>query len=73
MHDLRLASDVCFVTVMLGSAEAIIMLTNLLLDFLLDRIKLISICLLFVLWIRLVWLGLNSCTRRNILTSSIGR
>ena len=63
LHDLWLVSDVCFVAVVLGPTEAIIVLTNFLLDFLLDRIKLIGICLLFVLRIRLVWLGLHPRTR----------
>ena len=64
LHDLRLTIDVCFVAVVLGPAKAIIVLTNLLLDFLLDRIKLVvGICVLLVLRIRLVWLGLHPRTR----------
>ena len=64
LHDLRLAIDVCFVAVVLGPAKAIIVLTNFLLDFLLDRIKLVvGICVLLVLRIHLVWLGLHPRTR----------
>ena len=71
LHDLRLTIDVCFISVVLGPAKAIIVLTNLLLNFLLNRIELSGVGVLFVLRIRLVWLGLHSRTRGHVLAPII--
>ena len=72
LHYLWLVGDICLVTMMFRSTETLIVLTNLLLNFLLDWIKLSPFCLLLILWIRLIWLGFHSSSWRDICPSIVG-